>query len=143
MKTTTIVAIITYSFIFLFLYTSFSKLMAFDFYLSDLKRSPLLARYAMITAIVVPFVELLVTALLIPHSTRKQGLIGSLILMLLFTLYVGYVLVFTSSRPCTCGGIIRNMTWPNHLVFNIAFLLLAIISIHLHNKQHLADAAKG
>ena len=108
--------------------------MAFDYYLYDLKRSPLLGSYAMTIAIIVPAAELLVAALLLPDQTRKWGLTGSLILMILFTLYVGYVLVFTTSRPCTCGGIIRQLSWPEHLVFNISFLLLAIIGIHLKAK---------
>lgn len=134
MKQTTLLSVITYSLFFLFVYTSLSKLMAFDYYLYDLKRSPLLGSYAMTIAIIVPAAELLVAALLLPDQTRKGGLIGSLILMILFTLYVGYVLVFTTSRPCTCGGIIRQLSWPEHLVFNISFLLLAIIGIHLKVK---------
>ena len=126
---------ITYALFFLFVYTSLSKLFAFDYYLYDLKRSPLLGNYAMIIAIIVPAAELLVAALLLPDQTRKQGLTGSLMLMILFTGYVVYVLAFTSSRPCTCGGIIRQLSWPNHLLFNISFLLLAILGIHLENKH--------
>nr|WP_143097972.1 MauE/DoxX family redox-associated membrane protein [Chitinophaga sp. CF118] len=70
-------------------------------------------------------------ALLIPNKTRKYGLLGSLVLMLVFTVYVAYVLLFTTKRPCTCGGIIRQLSWPDHLIFNISFLLLAITGIIL------------
>jgi putative oxidoreductase len=136
MKTTTIIAIITYAFFLLFVYTSLSKLIAFDYYLYDLKRSPLLGSYAPVIAFLIPFSELLVAALLLPGKSRMYGLTGSLILMTLFTLYVGYVLTFTTSRPCTCGGIIRQLSWPNHLIFNIGFLLLAILGIYLQSKHN-------
>ncbi|WP_089784819.1 MauE/DoxX family redox-associated membrane protein [Chitinophaga sp. YR573] len=119
------------------MYASFSKLMAYDYYLYDLKRSPLLSNYATIIAILVPSTELLVAGLLLSDKTSKGGLLGSLALMILFTLYVSYVLFFTSSRPCTCGGIIRNLTWPQHLLFNLFFLILSILGIYLQTRfQH-------
>jgi hypothetical protein len=135
MKRTTVIAVITYSFFFLFVYTSLSKLIAYDYYLFDLKRSPILKSHATVIAVVIPFSELLVAAMLLPDKSRMYGFIGSWILMALFTLYVLYVLVFTTSRPCTCGGIIRELSWPNHLIFNISFLLLALLGINLYSKE--------
>lgn len=116
--------------------------MAYDFYLYDLKRSPLLGHYAILVAILVPTAELLVAALLLPDKTSKAGLIGSLVLMILFTLYVGYVLAFTTSRPCTCGGIIRQLSWPAHLVFNIAFLLLSVMGIYLQSNITISNRGR-
>ncbi|SEW38878.1 hypothetical protein SAMN05428988_4938 [Chitinophaga sp. YR573] len=137
MKSRIVLASIKYAFFFLFMYASFSKLMAYDYYLYDLKRSPLLSNYATIIAILVPSTELLVAGLLLSDKTSKGGLLGSLALMILFTLYVSYVLFFTSSRPCTCGGIIRNLTWPQHLLFNLFFLILSILGIYLQTRfQH-------
>ena len=134
MKTTTIIAVITYSFVFLFVYTSLSKLIAWDYYLYDLKRSPLLKSHATLIAAIVPVAELLVAAMLLSDRSRMYGLIGSLILMMLFTLYVAYVLAFTTARPCTCGGIIREMSWVGHMVFNSGFLLLALSGVYLQNN---------
>lgn len=108
--------------------------MAFDYYLYDLKRSPLLGNYAMFIAILIPTVELLVAGLLLLEKTMKGGLLGSLVLMIVFTIYVGYVLLYASYRPCTCGGIIRNLTWPQHFVFNICFLLLSILGLYLQRR---------
>lgn len=109
--------------------------MAYDYYLYDLKRSPILSNYAPIMAILIPIAELLVAGLLLPERTSKGGLLGSLGLMVLFTLYVGYVLFFAASKPCTCGGIIRNLTWPQHLVFNLVFLILSIVGLFLQRKS--------
>ncbi|WP_343670527.1 MauE/DoxX family redox-associated membrane protein [Chitinophaga sp.] len=135
MKSSTILAGIKYAFFFLFLYTAFNKLMAYDYYLYDLKRSPVLGNYATILAVLVPAAELLVAGLLLPEKTTKGGLLGSLTLMVLFTFYVGYVVFFAATRPCTCGGIIRNLTWPQHLVFNLVFLMLSIAGLYLQGKS--------
>ena len=134
MKRTTVPEIIACAFFLLFVYTAISKLIALDYYLYDLKRSPLIAPYASAIAILVPCCELLVAALLIPNKTRMYGFTGSLALMVLFTLYVAYVLTYTTKRPCTCGGIIRQLSWPNHLIFNIIFSILAITGIILQHK---------
>lgn len=109
--------------------------MAYDYYLYDLKRSPLFSNYATIVAILVPAAELLVAGLILPDKTSKAGLVGSLGLMALFTLYVGYVLLFAGTRPCTCGGIIRNLTWPQHLIFNLVFLILSFAGLYLHRMS--------
>jgi len=138
MKSSIALSGIKYTFFFLFLYTSFNKLMAYDYYLYDLKRSPVLSNYATIIAILIPTAELLVAGLLLPEKTSKGGLLGSLGLMILFTLYVGYVLFFAASRPCTCGGIIRNLTWPQHLVFNFIFLMLSIVGLYLQRKSKVS-----
>ncbi|SFF08302.1 hypothetical protein SAMN05518672_115119 [Chitinophaga sp. CF118] len=131
MKGATVIETICSAFFLLFVYTSISKLISYDYYLYDLRRSPLLASYATVISITVPCTEIIVAALLIPNKTRKYGLLGSLVLMLVFTVYVAYVLLFTTKRPCTCGGIIRQLSWPDHLIFNISFLLLAITGIIL------------
>lgn len=145
MKSNIALSCIRYALCFLFLYTSFNKLMAFDYYLYDLKRSPLLGHYATIISILIPTVELLVAGLLLLEKTIRGGLLGSLGLMVLFTIYVGYVIFFATYRPCSCGGIIRNLTWPQHLVFNIFFLALSILGLFLQRRSiasyfHTGDA---
>lgn len=140
MKSSITLAGIKYILFFLFLYTSFNKLMAYDYYLYDLKRSPLLGNYATLIAIVIPALEILVAALLLPDKTSRGGLIGSLGLMVVFTIYVVYVLLFAVQRPCSCGGIIRNLTWPQHLVFNLFFVAISIAGLYLQRNIYKGDA---
>lgn len=135
MKSGKLVAVICYALFFLFIYASISKLVAFDYYLYDLKRSPMLAPYAAIIAIGIPTAEILIAILLLPDRTRIYGLAGAVVLMLGFTLYVVYVLTYTLERPCSCGGIIRELTWPQHLVFNITWLLLALLGVLLQKRR--------
>lgn len=82
MKSGKLVAVICYALFFLFIYASISKLIAFDYYLYDLERSPMLAPYATTVAIGVPAAEILVATLLLPDKTQIYGLAGSVILML-------------------------------------------------------------
>jgi hypothetical protein len=116
--------------------------MAFDYYLHDLERSPLLGVYAVPLSVAVPASELIVAVLLLPNSTRRYGLIGAAALMTFFTAYVIYVLEFTIERPCSCGGIIRELTWPQHLVFNISFLLLAMLGLCIQYRQQKGRPGK-
>lgn len=138
MKRQTIIEIIAFTFFFLFVYTSLSKLYQYNIYVHDLLRSPLTGPVAYPVSIIIPGSELLVAAMLLFDTTRKYGLNGSMILMLLFTVYVGYVLTNATYQPCTCGGIIRQLSWKNHMIFNIAFLIFAVTGVLLERKKAMA-----
>ncbi|MDX1365731.1 MAG: hypothetical protein R3243_16110, partial [Arenibacter latericius] len=60
-------------------------------------------------------------------------------LMILFVGYTVAVLFFAPTLPCSCGGIISLLSWEQHLVFNLVFLLLSIVGIiysyHLKNTH--------
>jgi len=130
-----IIELICWAFFLLFVYTAFSKWISYKFTLGDLQRSPLLGHFSMPIFILVPSAELLISILLIQEKTRRLGLFGAVILMLIFTLYVGYVLSLTKDRPCSCGGIIRELDWHQHMQFNICFLLLAILGYILQRRK--------
>jgi hypothetical protein len=66
---------------------------------------------------------------------RKTGLLGSAVLMSLFTIYVFYMIKFSPGLPCTCGGIIQYMNWHQHLYFNTGLTLMSIFGIWLNNRQ--------
>jgi uncharacterized membrane protein YphA (DoxX/SURF4 family) len=122
-------------FIFLFVYTGLSKLLDFQTFLNTLHRSPLVKYAAPVFAILLPLSELMISFLLLLPSTLKYGLYAFFSLLMLFTLYIAYMLVFSPSLPCTCGGLIRYMSWPQHLVFNLVFLVLAGIAIRLYHTE--------
>ncbi|SHN22212.1 MauE/DoxX family redox-associated membrane protein [Chitinophaga sp. CF418] len=141
MSTRTLIACICYALFFLFVYVALNKLISFNYYLYDLRRSPVLQTVALPVAVVVPVMEILVACLLIPDKTRSYGLAGAVLLMAMFTVYVLYVIVFTKEHPCTCGGIIRELTWPQHLVFNVAFLTLALFAFIMKNNKLISYSA--
>jgi hypothetical protein len=116
-------------FILLFLYTALSKLSEIALFRLVLRSSPLISGYANPVSILIPASEILVSLLLFIPGTRRQGLYASLLLMLIFTLYLVYMISFTTALPCSCGGVISQLSWKQHLVFNIIFTLLAFAGL--------------
>ena len=135
MKRTTIVEIISSLLILLFVYTATSKLLDYNSFKHVLVKSPLIGDVAGIIALALPITEAVVSLLLFIPPTRLWGLYGSFALMSVFTLYLAYMILFTPNLPCSCGGVLRQMTWNQHLVFNIFFLLLSLTGVVLQRKQ--------
>ena len=139
-KKTIVPDIISALFILLFVYTSITKLIEHESFRAVLSQSPLIGINATILSWVLPILELFTATLLFIPSLRKWGFISSLILMLLFTGYITYMILFARDLPCSCGGIISRMTWRQHLIFNIFFTAIAAIALRLtlRNKLFIA-----
>jgi putative oxidoreductase len=122
MKRNTIVEIISTLFILLFVYTASSKLVNLQVSYREMNNQP--------------FPNWL-TPYLLSNNTKKAGLWGSLVLMSIFTGYIGAILLnFFSRVPCSCGGVLKQLGWTFHLYFNLFFVLLAIVGLILSRKQH-------
>lgn len=131
-------------FIILFAHTGFSKLFDIDTFQFAMWKAELLRPYYIPLSYTIPITEIVISILLafsyikigkLKFPSRKIGLFASLLLMLSFTGYLGYSLLFHAGHlPCTCGGIISGMTWKQHLVFNVVFSLLAFRAILLNRK---------
>jgi hypothetical protein len=128
------IELISYAYIMLFLYASIYKLEEYAFFLRQLTKSPLLGDFSGILAWLVPSSEIIAALLLMFFKTRTTGLWLSLAVMTTFTAYIIYILNFSPSIPCSCGGILATMGWTEHLVFNIGFMLQAILAIVLSKK---------
>lgn len=84
----------------------------------------------------VPVTELLLVALLISRRWRVPGLLFSCLLLVLFTLYILLVMSNAFGRiPCSCGGIISKLSWGQHLIFNLVFLILALAGFIMSIKK--------
>jgi uncharacterized membrane protein YphA (DoxX/SURF4 family) len=130
MKTSkTIVDIITIVYIVLFLYAGISKIIDYQIFKVQLSDSPVLAPIAKPTAIALPIIEFVVVILLIIPRWRLRGFYASFILMILFTIYIIVIISFSKTIPCTCGGVLAELTWGQHIIFNSAFTALAIYGI--------------
>ena len=135
MKRTTIIEAIIFLYIVLFLYTGISKLTEYSVFREGIADSPFLKPIAPIIAWGLPWIEFIVSLLLIIPRWRLKGMYASLILMLAFTAYISGILLFDKELPCSCGGIIQQLSWPQHLVFNSAFIVLAIWGIALQRRE--------
>ena len=128
MKKETAIQIICALLVFLFVYAAVSKLANWTTFVSDMNNQPFPSFLKPILVWAVPFTELAIVALLIFDTTRLIGLYASLVLMIAFSFYTAVVLLhFFAYVPCSCGGIIKNLSWGQHLVFNLFIVLIAFI----------------
>ena len=135
MKRTTIIEIIVFLYAILFLYTGISKLMEYSVFKEQLGESPVLASVAPVVAIGLPLMEFMTVLMLITPRWRSKGLYTALGMMTAFTIYIILLLSFSDKLPCSCGGVMAQLSWPQHLVFNSVFIAMAITGIVLQRRQ--------
>lgn len=116
-------------FVLLFIYAATSKLWDFGQFKVQLGQSPILTAYADGVAWMVPGVEYLLALLLLFNGSRLAAFYGSFALMVMFTTYIVLVLQFSDYIPCSCGGVLEDLGWTEHIVFNLFFVILAVIAI--------------
>lgn len=138
MKKSTTIEIIYGLLILLFVYTAASKLLSYKSFVAVLDQSPLMQGKAVTVGWLLPVVELGVSVLLFLPSTKELGLYLSFGLMVLFTAYIAYMVMFTPHLPCSCGGVIKQLSWKQHLLFNVFFILVAFAGIVLFRKENSA-----
>jgi len=134
MKRITIIEIISYLFIILFVYASMNKLLDVETFRVQIGQSPLLTSIAPWIAWVIPISEILIAVMLSIPRFRLLALYASFTLMIMFTAYIVAVLNFGDNIPCSCGGVLEKLGWTEHLIFNIGFVLLSLVGIVLHSR---------
>ncbi len=134
------VEIISSLFILLFVYTGISKLIQRQSLKVIFEQTPIIGTEANFLSWSLPIMELIIALFLFFPSLRKLGLVGTILLMTIFTIYIGYMILFSQNLPCSCGGVLVQMTWNQHLTFNIFLTALAAIGlrIQLKNKRFIA-----
>jgi len=126
-----VIYFISLLYILLFTYAAVSKILDFENFQVQLGQSPLLSAYADYVAFAVPALELLICCLLLVSRCRVIGLYSAYGLMVMFTAYIYIILNYSSFIPCSCGGILEDLSWNQHMLFNIAFIILSVIAILL------------
>ena len=134
-KIVLLIDIISSVFLLLFFYTAISKLMHYPEFRLAMAESSMLKPFAGVIAWLLPVAEIVTAVLLFFPATRIKGLYVSFFLIVIFTVYLSFMILFTHDIPCNCGGAIKNLTWPQHIYFNLFFLALAITGILLHKKD--------
>jgi len=129
--------LICFLLVLLFVYTATSKLMDMERFGRELRNQPFPKAWAAWMIWLLPIAELLIAGLLFFDRTRLKGLMGSFLLMSLFAGYTALVLSGVFHKvPCSCGGVIRQLSWPQHLVFNLFFVLISLIGIKIFMHEH-------
>ena len=135
MRRNPVIEIISYLLIFLFVYTATSKLLDYTSFKYLLTKSPLIGDAAAVAALALPITEGLVALLLFIPRTRLWGLYASLALVLVSTVYLAYMIFFTPGLSWPCGGVLKQITLTQHLLFNIIFTLLSLTGIVLMRQE--------
>jgi hypothetical protein len=120
----------------LFAYTGSSKLLGHKLFLTQLMQIEILKAVALPVSFLLPALEILTAVFLGIDRVHIFGLWLAAFLMTTFTVYVAAMLLLKSNLPCTCGGVISSMTWKQHLLFNIFFMLLSCNALlHFYNPK--------
>lgn len=134
MKKETILKLICGIIAALFFYAAFSKLMDYDKSVGEMRNQIFSVTTANILTWVIPTIEIILTFVLLFPNTRKIALWASLFLLSTFTIYIGVVMTGVFGRiPCSCGGILKNMSYGTHLIFNLFFVSLAFLGLAIEN----------
>lgn len=97
----------------------------------QLSLMPLIEPVSDLLAWALPLTEIILAVLVFLPLTRKIGLYLVTALMVVFTGYVVYLIKYAPHLPCTCGGFMEQLSWPQHLVFNSIFILLGVVGLFL------------
>lgn len=132
MKRGIVIDVICFLFILLFMYAGLSKLLDYKQFVLQLGQSPMLTDVAVWVAWIIPLTEILISVLLVITKFRLAGLYAAFALMVVFTGYIILILHSGVHVPCSCGGILEELGWEEHLLFNAVFVLLGLAGIFLH-----------
>ena len=135
MKKSLFLDIICCLLIALFFYAALSKWVNFDTFQGDMGKQPLPSWFTRLLIWLLPPIEIVIAFLLMFDRTKLVALLASLVLMGAFTVYTAAAIfnVFPS-RPCGCGGIIRELSWTQHFYFNLFFVAISFIGISLQKQ---------
>lgn len=139
MRKTVMIESISFILILLFTYTAVSKILEHDMFAIVLSESPAIGKYAAIISWLLPAAEIVVVFFLLVPSVRLTGLFASLFLLLVFTMYLLWMIAFRINLPCNCGGVLKALSWKQHIFFNLFFIVLSSCGIILYpgHKIHL------
>ncbi|WP_422350827.1 MauE/DoxX family redox-associated membrane protein [Flagellimonas sp.] len=121
-------------FVLLFVYAASSKLMDFHGFRTQLGQSPIVTAYADAVAWGIPLLEILIATLFFSRKWTLLAFYASFALMAMFTSYIVLVLNFSDFIPCSCGGVLEELGWTEHIVFNLGFVALALVAILIIEK---------
>lgn len=116
--------------VLMFLHTAISKFLDFKGFVYDLNNQPFPDSLTPFLAWGLPLAEIGIVVCLCFERTRTIGLYSALILMGVFSIYTALVLSrFFEYVPCSCGGVVSYLSWPQHLFFNLFFVAITYLSI--------------
>jgi hypothetical protein len=134
MKSKTFIRFIAVFLIMLFVSAAVYKLLTFGTFRSQLNKSSFIIGYAGLVAPLVPALEILVAVLLYRPASRLAGLFCSFFLVSFYTIYLLGMLSMGHEMSCNCGELWQRLSLGQHLLFNIAVVVMICIGVILSGK---------
>lgn len=141
MKRTFVLELISFLFMVLFVYAAGNKLQDYQKFTVQIGQSPLLTGFGGTLPWIVIALELIISILLMMPRWRLVAFFAAFSLMTMFTAYIYAILHYSPYIPCSCGGVLENLSWREHLLFNSLFVLAAAAGIILQTRT-LREAGK-
>ncbi|WP_224995050.1 MauE/DoxX family redox-associated membrane protein [Cesiribacter sp. SM1] len=117
--------------IMLFAYTALSKLLAPEAFRRAMLNQPLPEAFSHQLVWLLPLAELLTAGLLLYPPLQKWGFALATGLMTSFTSYVCLILLgYFDYVPCSCGGMLEQLSWEQHLGVNLLFWALSLYGFY-------------
>jgi len=115
----------------MFCYTTYHKLTDLNKFEATLLKSTLIEEYQVrYLLLIIPSIELIAIFSLLRINYRI-GFFISFFLMLLFTLYLVALNNYSFYKGCSCGGIFNELSYSQHIIVNISFILLSGVGIFI------------
>lgn len=130
--------------VLLFVYTASVKLMKLEDFKLAIGAQPLVPALKSFLIFAIPAACIGVALLMAIPKLRKMGLYTSLFLLLVFTGYIILIKMNYYGRiPCSCAGVLDNVDWTSHLLFNGLFIGINAGAILLHHyaQKQLAGSS--
>lgn len=127
--------VVVFVLIFLFIYTGSGKLFNHYGFYWQLTLLPFISNYAYFISWFIPLIELFISLLLLFPSLRLLGFYCSLVLLILFSVYLTLMIYSGANLPCSCGGVIEYLSWKQHILFNLFFIILSAIAIKVERNK--------
>lgn len=130
MKRSLVISTTSVLLIILWAYTVSSKLSEFRHFKIQMRRQVFPEGMSEALVYILPITEIIAAALLCFAVTRIYGFVFSSLLLLAFSIYIALILTNVFGKvPCSCGGVLEQLGWGEHLIFNLAFLSLSIAGL--------------
>ncbi|WP_425637934.1 MauE/DoxX family redox-associated membrane protein [Algoriphagus yeomjeoni] len=130
--------------ILLWIYTGLDKVLRWEVSKNAFHNQTFPVELADVLAYAVPITELLIALLLLFSVTRWWGHLASILLLTVFTTYVGLIWVGAFPRvPCNCAGILESLGWLEHLILNLLFIALAVVGLKQSQNKKPEAVAPG
>lgn len=115
-----------------FSYTLMNKVLIYDSFLLNIAKTGIFSHYQVYIVSVIAILLEAVSILLLCLK-KYYGLVLSLSMMSLFTLYIIVLYAMGRYEVCGCGGIMNGLDFKSHLFVNI--LLICIIVYLLKDER--------